>query len=152
MSGFHKLGHIFDANVWVEYRLNGHHIVFKPGLVPTVYPCGIFSWSYLSCYTKSSTRRKVQRGKHYFVLPGPMKSKLTVNSYLSPLVEDLKVAWVNGLKDKTSDGTNITIHLALTFVACDVLASRKVCGFLGHNQGRIQGGSWGSKDPLQESY
>lgn len=45
------------------------------------------------------------------VLPGPSEPKLTVNSYLAPLVRDLKEAWLNGLKVKTSDSTEITIRL-----------------------------------------
>ena len=34
------------------------------------------------------------------VLPGPSEPKLSVNSYLGPLVEDLKTAWYNGIKVK----------------------------------------------------
>ena len=67
------------------------------------------------------------------ILPGPSEPKLSINSYLVPLVQDLKVAWNEGIKVTTYHGTSITVRLALTCVACDIPASRKICGFLGHN-------------------
>ena len=69
------------------------------------------------------------------VIPGPGEPHLTVNSYLTPLIEELHSAW-NGFQvvDTTLMGTErtITVRLALTCVACDIPATRKVCGFLGH--------------------
>ena len=34
------------------------------------------------------------------VIPGPSEPKLSINSYLSPLIEDLKIAWYDGIKVK----------------------------------------------------
>ena len=66
------------------------------------------------------------------ILPGPHEPKLTVNTYLEPLVKDLLDFWkgvplnVNGVGYKN-------IRCALLCVACDSPAGRKACGFLGHS-------------------
>lgn len=67
------------------------------------------------------------------LIPGPSEPSLTINSYLTPLVQELKAAWETGFTVQTSSCSYITIRLALTCVSCDMPASRKVCGFLGHN-------------------
>ncbi len=56
-----------------------------------------------------------------------------MNSYLTPLVLEQKEAWSQGFVVATSHNTPITVQLALSCVACDIPASRKVSGFLGHN-------------------
>ena len=68
------------------------------------------------------------------IIPDPREPKLMINSFLSPLVIDLKEVWINGISITSSPtkGT-VTVKLALTCVACDMPASRKVCGFLSHN-------------------
>ena len=67
------------------------------------------------------------------IIPGPREPKRTINSFLAPLVKDLEAAWSNGLTIATQQGRSITVRLAVSCVACDIPASRKVCGFLGHN-------------------
>ena len=67
------------------------------------------------------------------IIPGPAEPPLTINSYLAPLVDDLKHAWSPGISISTRNCSSITVRLALTCVACDIPASRKVCGFVGHN-------------------
>ena len=69
------------------------------------------------------------------VMPGPHESSLTINSYLSPLVEELNEFWKGVLIPVRRENTtiNINVRLALSCVACDIPASRKVCGFVGHN-------------------
>ena len=67
------------------------------------------------------------------LLPGPSKPPLTINSYLVPLVEELKTAWNSGIRVTVHNGSEVTVRLALVCVACDIPASRKVCGFLGFN-------------------
>ncbi len=67
------------------------------------------------------------------IIPGPKEPNLTMNSYLTPLVLELKEAWSHGFVVATSHNTPITVRLALSCVTCDIPASRKVSGFLGHN-------------------
>lgn len=67
------------------------------------------------------------------VIPGPKEPKLSMNAYLASLVKDLQTAWCDGISVPTPNGSHVSIRLALTCVSCDIPASRKVCGFLGHN-------------------
>ena len=59
-----------------------------------------------------------------------MNKEPPTNSFLSPLVEELKVAWTDGL-NLASNGIEKNFHLALLCIGCDIPASRKLCGFLG---------------------
>ena len=63
------------------------------------------------------------------IIPGSHEPPLTINSYLSPLVDEL---W-SGIQMKLPDSTEKTVRVALLAVACDMPASRKVCGFLSHS-------------------
>ena len=66
------------------------------------------------------------------IIPGPKEPKHTINSYLTPLVLELKRAW-DGFLMTTSNQVQVKARLALTCVSCDIPASRKVVGFIGHN-------------------
>ena len=45
---------------------------------------------------------------------------------------ELQEAWDSGFSVKSSQQALVAVRLALSCVACDIPASRKVCGFLGH--------------------
>ena len=64
------------------------------------------------------------------VIPGPKEPALTLNSYLGPLVQELNELW-HGTHVQVN-GESLFIKAALAFIACDIPASRKVSGFLGH--------------------
>ena len=69
------------------------------------------------------------------VVPGPEEPKLHMNSYLTPLIEELHKLW-NGVLLTAAlpwGDMPVRIRAALSCVACDIPASRNVCGFLGHN-------------------
>ena len=68
-------------------------------------------------------------------MAGPTEPKLSVNGFLTPLVEELKVFWDGMvLPIHMHDTTlHVRVRLALSCVVCDIPASRKVCGFVGHN-------------------
>ena len=71
------------------------------------------------------------------VIPGPSEPKLNINTYLSPLVDKLLILWNEGVKLRHgSQGLHETFKACLLCVACDLPASRKVCGFTGHNSTR----------------
>ena len=67
------------------------------------------------------------------LLPGPSEPKGCINSYLSPLVDELQQAWEKGIQLKISNGTYSLFRVMLSCVSCDLPASKKVCGFLSHN-------------------
>lgn len=68
------------------------------------------------------------------VIPGPKEPKLTMNSYLRPLVAELNILWSQGIHVKPHGSkTTCLFRAALICVACDIPALRKVCGFTGCN-------------------
>lgn len=78
---------------------------------------------------------------------------LSINSYLSRLVTELLQLW-NGVQLKLSKSNEKVVRTALLAIACDMPASRKVCGFLIHSANLschycYCGFSWGS---LHRSY
>ena len=69
------------------------------------------------------------------LIPGPKEPKLQMNSYLTPLVEELEDLWYGTMLTASlpSGSIPIRIRAALSCIACDIPASRKVCAFLCHN-------------------
>ena len=61
-----------------------------------------------------------------------MNQTKNMNSYLQPLVEDLKDLW-KGVFVPSASGISVFIRCALICTSCDILANRKVSGFVGHN-------------------
>ena len=66
------------------------------------------------------------------MIPGPREPSKTLNSYLAPLVQELKQLWT-GMVMKSASGGSVLVHAALICTACDIPASRKVSGFVSHN-------------------
>ena len=64
------------------------------------------------------------------IMPGPHEPRLTVSSYLEPLVLDLQKLW-RGVDMVTTEGKQ-TVNALLICNASDVPACRKVGGFVGH--------------------
>lgn len=65
------------------------------------------------------------------VLPGPHEPSIQMNSFLEYLTQDLLALW-KGVRMETSDGVQ-TVRAALICVSCDIPASRKLVGFVGHS-------------------
>lgn len=62
------------------------------------------------------------------------KTEPPTNTFLQPLVDELQEAWEGVyLKSYSSPSIPVKYRLALLCVGCDVPASRKLCGFLGHS-------------------
>lgn len=66
------------------------------------------------------------------IIPGPCEPHKNINSFLAPLVSELQEAWNPGFLIQLKESL-ICVKLALSCVACDIPATRKVCGFLSHN-------------------
>ena len=136
------LGDIYDGCVWHSfssgkflespqcYLITMNVDWFQP-FVRTQYSVGAI---YLTIQNlPHSQRYKEENVILVGMIPGPSEPSLTMNSYLAPLVQELQESWDVGLTVRTSSNMPIKIRLALTCIACDIPASRKVCGFLGHN-------------------
>ena len=70
------------------------------------------------------------------IIPGLEKEPTSLNEFLVPLVEEMKVLW-NGLYLKSSL-CRLPLHFraAIACISCDVPAARKICGFKNHNSHR----------------
>ena len=80
-----------------------------------------------------SERFKPENGLLVGIIPGPHEPKLTINSYLEPLVAELNLLWKDGITVRAHGAlTGEVYHGALLCVGCDVPAARKVCSFTGH--------------------
>ena len=66
------------------------------------------------------------------VIPGPKEPSLHLNSYLEPLVTELLELW-KGVILKNHNNHSVIVRAALICSSSDIPASRKVCGFVGHN-------------------
>ena len=74
-------------------------------------------------------RYKVENVIVVGILPGPGKPKLTANSFLKPLVEDLQILWkANQWFSVCGSLFKSRIQAALICVACDIPAARKIGG------------------------
>ncbi|CAC5394239.1 unnamed protein product [Mytilus coruscus] len=64
-----------------------------------------------------------------------MRVEPKTNTFFKPLVEELKIAWCEGffMYSYKSPTIQKCFKLSLICVGCDILASRKLCGFLGHS-------------------
>ena len=129
----HTYSDVYDGHVWKSFESSGflevpnHYLLtmnvdwFEP-YVRSVYSVGVI---YLTIQNLPREERyKLENIIIVGIIPGPNEPKLNINSYLSPLVMELEEAWTKAV---------VTVKLALTCIACDMPASRKVCGFLGHN-------------------
>ena len=60
-----------------------------------------------------------------------MDKEPPTNTFIQPLVEELKEAWNPGFQLKSHSSKVLTYRVALICVGCDIPACRKLCGFLG---------------------
>ena len=65
------------------------------------------------------------------LIPGPTEPKLSINTFLKPLVDEL-LEFLVGVPLDYGGSSHLT-RCALLCVACDVPAARKVCRFLSHS-------------------
>lgn len=66
------------------------------------------------------------------LIPGPREPQHNINSFLRPLVSELLDFFEGVPMSIYNEGETHIIRCLLLCVACDIPASRKVCGFLGH--------------------
>ena len=63
---------------------------------------------------------------------GPKEPKYNTNTYLRPLVNEMNELW-KGVPMQLASGILTIVWAALICVSCDIPATRKVCGFVGHH-------------------
>lgn len=134
----HLIGDVYDGKVWKDLEQNGffdspYNLAvtlnvdwFQPykrvkDSIGALYLC--------IANLPHSLRYKQENVVLVGIIPGPKEPKLTINSYLDPLVDELKEFW-SGVNVILPSGNNITVCVCLICVTCDVPAIRKVCGFV----------------------
>lgn len=67
------------------------------------------------------------------VIPGPHEPSKHINQFLAMLVKELFQLWTGVYIDVKGVALPIRIRAALLCIASDIPATRKICGFTGHN-------------------
>ena len=131
---------VYDGRVWHDFAafLSAPYSFLLTLNVDWFQPYSRIEYSVGAIYLTIQNLPRSERYKEENVIlvgiiPGPSEPKLTINSFLAPLVKELQTAWNTGITIATRSCNTITIRLAISCVACDIPASRKTCGFLGHN-------------------
>ena len=133
---------VYDGRVWKDFKVvDGKPFLQQPHswavtmnidwFQPYTHVCDSVGAIYLVIQNlPCSERYKWENMILIGLIPGPKEPKYTINSYLFPLVKELQEFW-SGVQILTCKGLKV-VRIALTCIACDILATRKVCGFLSH--------------------
>ena len=138
------LADVYDGRVWKEFLTykgrpfltNKHNIGlmlncdwFQP-FEHTNYSVGVL---YLVILNLPRTIRfKPENVLIVGIIPGPSEPNYSeINSYLRPLVKELNSLWTEGFT-LPRNGDRIVIHAALLATVCDIPATAKIGGFVGH--------------------
>ena len=138
---------IYNGNIWKEFKIyKGCAFLDQPhslGLILNVDWFQPFSHTQYSVGVIYLTVLNLPRHIRYKrenvilvgIIPGPREPENNINTYLQPLVKELKQFWKgiklsvlteNGLEERI-------IRAAVLCVSCDLPAGHKTCGFLGHS-------------------
>lgn len=139
------LNDVYDGKIWEEFQtVDGVPFLSDKkniclGLIMNVdwfqpfdatnYSIGVIYLSVLNL--PRDIRYKLQNIIVCCIIPGPGEPR-NMNPILEPLVEDLQQLWKGVDVDCTPAGKK-TVRAALLCNSCDLPASRKVAGFVGHN-------------------
>lgn len=140
------MGDIYDGQVWKDWQCwNRCDFLASPYCLAVTlnldwfqpfshinYSVGVIYMVILNLPREE--RYKIENIILVSIIPGPKEPKLTVNSFLAPLVEELKELW-DGITVPVSVPIkgDVVIRLAVICIACDIPAVRKMCGFAGHS-------------------
>ena len=133
---------IYDGNIWKEFETweglpflslpcNFCFILNVDWFQPyhhTQYSLGIIYIAVLNL--PRNTRYLKENVIILGIIPGPSEPKKHINTFLCPLVEELKQLW-QGVILQDCHGAPVVCRGALVCVACDLPAGRKVSGFTG---------------------
>ena len=133
---------IYDGKIWQEFlEYNGTKFLSLPytyGFMLNVdwfqpfehstYSVGVIYLAILNL--PRDVRYKRENIILVGIIRGPAEPPLNINTYLSPLCDELLLLW-DGIELQVSDSQQL-VCAALLAVSCDLPAGRKVCGFLSH--------------------
>ena len=145
------LSDIYDGCVWKKFlNLQGRAFLSQPHNLALMLNCDWFQPYKHTQYSVGvlyltilnlprSIRFKPENVIIAGIIPGPSEPKqYGMNCYLRPLVKELNSLWTDGISIDTNLGT-VLVHVALIASVCDIPATSKLGGFLGHASKR---GCW----------
>ena len=133
---------IYDGQVWKDFLnykdkpfLNNQHSLalmfncdwFQP-YDHTTYSVGALYLVVINL--PRAIRYKIENIIFVGIIPGPNEPKGTLNTYLGPMVRELSEMWTGCWLG--SNCNKKYVRAALICVSCDIPASRKVAGLVGH--------------------
>ena len=140
------MGDVYDGRIWKQFSGDEHkrflqypgnflllmNMDFFQPFTHTTYSVGVIYCVIMNL--PRELRYKVENMIVVSIIPGPHEPKLNINSFLNPLVEELQDLY-NGVVLPCSTGILKERHVkaCIACLAADIPASRKICGFLGHN-------------------
>ncbi len=141
------LADVYDGKIWKEFCSEKHgEFLLKKRNVGVMLNFDFFQPfkhlqdSYGVLYLTLMNLPQSERFKQENVLlvgviPAFEHEPTNLNSFLAPLVNDLKVFWNEGIRLYTAESPRyrLLFKMALLCVACDIPAARKCCGFKGHS-------------------
>ena len=136
---------IYDGAVWKDFLCyNGRPFLSEPhhlGLMlncdwfqpykQTKYSVGVLYLTILNL--PRSVRFRPENIIVAGIIPGPNEpNQYEMNSYLRPLVKELNMLWTDGFELKRGYHSS-RIFAVLLATVCDIPATQKLCGFVGHS-------------------
>ena len=133
---------VVDGKFWKEFLdYNGQQLYFSDprnlGVILNIdwfqpfenvnHSCGVIYLALLNL--PRELRFKWENVILVGIIPGPKEPKLTVNSYLKPLIDDLLKFWNPG-ELLVENGQLALYKVALCCISSDLAATRKCCGFV----------------------
>ena len=128
------MGDIYDGQVWKDWQCwDGRDFLATHYLAVTLNLDWFQSFSHVNYSVvviymvilnlPREERYKVENIILISIIPGPKEPKLTINSFLTPLVDELKELW-DGMSVPISTPVkgDVVIRLAVICVACDIPA------------------------------
>ena len=139
------LADVYDGSVWKDFNSDKYRNFLKaPGNLlsintdwfqpfsKTVYSVGVIYLVVLNL--PRNVRYKMENVIIVGIIPGTKEPKLTMNSFIGPLVKELNSAY-KGWCIPTNHPIlkTVIVRLCIGCVTCDIPATRKLCGFFGHS-------------------
>lgn len=132
---------IYDGRVWKEFLWFFEESPTNIGVMLNLdwfnpykhsnYSVGVL---YMVCLNLPRTERFKRKNVILIGIIPNMKHEPSTNTFIEPLVGELKEGWNDGFSVSNGPGnTQIICKIVLLCVGCDIPACRKLCGFLGKN-------------------
>ena len=137
---------VYDGRVWEDLQ----HIDGSPFLAAPHNLCFMMNVDWFNPYIHSqysagaiyltilnlprAMRNKLENVLLVGLIPGPKEPSLNINSYLFPLIQDLRLLF-QGVTF-TSHNSVARVRALLCCVGSDLPATKKLCGFLSHSANR----------------